>query len=167
MTEKTIPSLIVLVGGLIALFFSLKELYHSQISSSWPTTIAKVESLEKTKRKGRSGRSKFRKNAINLGSAEYNFNITYSYEIDEIEYLSKRFNFKVFNTMSENDVNKAIDEYSKKKIIYVYYNPHNKSQSTVEVGLNYKNFILLGIACFLLMLFFLINRRIQLGSAIG
>jgi len=138
----TLASIVLIVIGSI-------NIYKAYNTTNWPSIKGRITSSEITTRS-----DTYRDSTTNRLRDEtyYNAQIIYEYEINGITYSND--DVKVGGTIGTNTTTWAretLNQYPKDKIVNVYYNPENPSQSVLEVGLHFSTWfpLAMGLGIFI------------------
>lgn len=131
--EDYLPHLFVLVGvGILALLT-----YHAvrgAKSKSWPTTpgvLLKKGTREHISTDRQTGTVKW---------SSIHADVEYSYQVDGVEYTSKRATFSDMVVKPMSALNRLLDDFLKTDRITVYYNPKKPADSVLIPGASIWNF---------------------------
>lgn len=149
--EEYLPHLFVLVGvGILALltYFAVRAVK----SASWPSTagvLLKKGTREHISRDIQTDR---------VGWSSIHADVEYSYEVNGVEYISKRATFSDMVVKPMSALNALLEEYLASDRVTVYYNPQNPKDSVLLPGARIWNFTpmvtgfgFLGVGVFLLL----------------
>ncbi|MDP2925140.1 MAG: DUF3592 domain-containing protein [Nanoarchaeota archaeon] len=146
--------ILLIVGIYVFYFFGLAPLLKNYSAINWPTTDAKIVSVNISSRQG-SGTY-----------ICYSPNIQIEYNIGELNYKSRYnqyFGEPCYNNLYE--VNQFIEKNPVGKIVNVHYNPKNPYENTTETGLHKLLFfpLLFGLILFIfgvyIMYRVILNKR--------
>ena len=124
-----------------------KEIIIAGKSSEWPSVQGKVISSLLGK-----NISKYRRHP--RGAPEILF--YYEYEVNKNTYTGNRVMYGYINNFFTSDAYRQSKIYTKGKVVNVYYNPTNYTQSVLETGIHFPyswNKILMALILFLPLYF--------------
>jgi hypothetical protein len=101
---------------------------EAQASASWPTANGRIQhSAVETE----------------LGlKTKYSVSIQYTYEVQDKNYVSNSIRARGVAPRYASDAEKVAKQFPQDSDVTVYYNPKDHSQSYLEVGLDYVNYII-------------------------
>lgn len=138
-----------MLAGILFIVIGSKNIYQAYKSSSWPSVQGRIISSEI-----KSHSRTYRDTTTNREKNEtvYDAHINYGYVINGITYSND--DVKIGGIIQTNTTiwaRKLLDKYPQGKVVNVYYNPEDPSQSVLEKGLQLStwSFSALGLAIFI------------------
>lgn len=131
--RQDIPGLVIMViiGIALTAFGSLK-IKSAQETKKWPVTTGIVTVSEIA------------------GAIKYYPSVSFSYNIDKVDYTSTRISQINFTSKKKSVVEKTLKKYPVGSEVKVYYNGSNPAEALLEPGINTGNIMLLGFGILLL-----------------
>lgn len=111
-----------LVFGLVFLFFGGYYCFKASSTSSWPFVEGKI--LDSYIQESKSD-----------GKTKYRAKIKYSYMVDGQGFTGNRVSYGTISIKSY--VNEIVETYPVGRIVEVYYNPNDYSESVLSPGVNF------------------------------
>lgn len=126
--------LFVFVGAIIKL---LLDIHYSRKSVNWTFTEGVIVKMRRVKEISKEN--------------NYMFDCKYTYEVDGIEYKSKRIKYGTFTlaTISNKELERLFIQYPIGTKIKVYYDVSNPKRSVIEPGFSF-DLLLLLLGCLLM-----------------
>jgi len=140
-------SILPIIIGIYFLFMGTKEIIIADKSSEWPSVEGKIISSVLGK-----NISTYRRHP--RGAPEILF--SYEYEVYKHIFRGNRVIYGYINNFFTSDAYRQSKIYPKAKVIKVYYNPNNYTQSVLEPGIHFPyswNKILMSLILFLPLYF--------------
>jgi len=136
--NEYIPHILIFIGTGIIAFLSFLAIRAAK-STSWNTApgvlLKKGTKLIVSKDQGRFSVDK---NTVNWKSLH--IDVEYAYQVDGVEYVSKRVTFCDMVNKPISSLDKILNEYLASDKVTVYYNPLKHSDSVLLPGVKLWNF---------------------------
>lgn len=120
------------LGGHMAVLTAL-ELWRGARSSSWPTTVAFIESAE----------VKY----VRAFRPHYSPQITYSFAVDGRRYRGHTVAFRAMGYTRE-EATTVVATFPARTRAHIYYQPNNPAVSTLAVGSHWSGYFLVAVGAF-------------------
>ena len=135
---------VLFVGAIVGEYFTVGNFLEAQAAKSWPTTMGLIKQSEVA--------SEF------VGKRKYSVNLLYTYEVNGRSYESNRVRSRGVSPKSSLDAETVVKNFPVGAKVTVYYKPDDHSQSYLEVGPDFINYVIiispLAIASFIGWTFF-------------
>lgn len=146
--------LMIVIGIALLLFWSYPKIQKSKEINSWEQTEGKItEAIIVAHNDGNDcvlGR-KNPEHHINDEGVKFRIEIEYNYQVDTLEYTSRKRDLFQQKDEGSSKYKRAIaqrDRYLNKNKVTVYYNPANPAEALLSKGLSFGQWILVVIPVF-------------------
>ena len=149
-------SSILLIVGMILIFFGLREINQARASTSWQPVVGVIVS------------SDLDVEIDSDGNTYYRANIRYAYGLDGQEFNGDRVYIGQTSTTDRKPTFDLLLKYEKGAAVVVYYDPRTPTQAVLEPGLLGVNWVLPAIGGGFLvfgLVFSLIGWRVNFDSS--
>lgn len=120
---------VLFVGALVGEYFTVRIFLEAQAAKTWPTTTGLI--------KHSAVDSRF------AGKTKYSVNILYTYEVKGRSYESNRVRSRGVSPKSSLDAETVVKNFPAGAKVTVYYQPDDHSQSYLEVGPDFLNYVII------------------------
>ena len=119
---------VLFVTSIVGEYFTVGIFFEAQAATTWPTTTGVI--------KHSAVESQF------AGKTKYSVNILYTYEVKGRSYESNRVRSRGVSPKSSLDAENVVKSFPAGAKVTVYYKPEDHSQSYLEVGPDFINYVI-------------------------
>lgn len=120
---------VLFVGAIVGEYFTVGIFLEAQAAKGWPTTTGLIKLSEVE--------SEF------VGKRKYSVNLLYTYEVKGRSYESNRVRSRGVSPKSSLDAETVVKNFPAGAKVTVYYQPDDHSQSYLEVGPDFINYLII------------------------